>query len=121
MPIRALKVWAHKFGKVVLTLEDPCKKKEVGLICPIDKINDELTLTSLTKVFTVKDMREKIEQDNLECWNEFFELMQIDKDKLTQDSQMGFDWTAQNLRGQKNSPCQWRYILFTFKVYFIIF
>jgi hypothetical protein len=61
MPIHALKVWVHKFGKVVLTLEDPCKKKEVGFICPIYKINDELTLTTLTKGFMVKDMREKIE------------------------------------------------------------
>jgi hypothetical protein len=49
MPIHTLKIWAHKFGKVVLMLEDSCKKKEVHFIYPIDKINDELALTRVAK------------------------------------------------------------------------
>ncbi len=47
----------------------------------------------------VSDMKDKIALDILEHQNEFFELLQIEKDESTQDSQKGFDRTLVNFKG----------------------
>jgi hypothetical protein len=63
MPIHALNVWAHKLAMVIIMLEDPRKKHVVGLVYSIDKINNELSQTSVDKGFKFKDMKAKTAQD----------------------------------------------------------
>ncbi len=58
----------------------------VGLICTINRISDELSQTNANKDFKFKDMKAKIAQDVCDRWDEFFEVLQIEKDKLTRDS-----------------------------------
>jgi hypothetical protein len=36
------------------------EKEVVGLVCPIDKTSDELSLTSVEKGFQIKELKEKI-------------------------------------------------------------
>jgi hypothetical protein len=47
----------------------------------------------------MSDMKDKIALGVLEHWNEFFELLQIEKDECTQNSQRGFDRTLMNFKG----------------------
>jgi hypothetical protein len=54
MPIHRLKVWVHKLAIVILMLKDPKKKQVVGLVCPIDRINNELSLINVEKGFKFK-------------------------------------------------------------------
>jgi hypothetical protein len=87
MPIHTLEVWAHELTMVVFMFEDPCKKQVVGLICLIEKINNELSHTSANKCFKFKNMKVKTMQDIHDRWDEFFEVFQIEKEKLARDSQ----------------------------------
>jgi hypothetical protein len=36
-------------------IEDPCKKQKVGLMFPLNKLNDALSPTNIDKGFKVKD------------------------------------------------------------------
>ncbi len=53
-----MKVGVHKLMMVVLMLKDLKKKKVVGLVCPIDKISDELSLTNAKKGFKFKGLKD---------------------------------------------------------------
>ncbi len=104
MPIHALKVWAHELTMVIVMLEDPHTKQVVGLVYSINKINYELSQTSVDKGFKFKDMKAKIAQDVHDCQDEFFEVLQIEKDKSAKDSQRAFEWAMTNFEGS-SKPC----------------
>jgi hypothetical protein len=53
-PIHTFKIWAHKLAMIVFMLDDLHKKQIVGLICPIDRISDEPTPTSVDKRLSLK-------------------------------------------------------------------
>jgi hypothetical protein len=93
-----MKVWIHKLGKVILMLKNACKKQEVGLVYPINKINDELTPMSVEKRFWVNDLKDKFTQD-VDCWNEFYKFFEIEKGEYVQDSQRGLKCTLTNFKG----------------------
>jgi hypothetical protein len=61
-------------------------KQVVGFICSIDNINNELSLISAEKGFKFKELKNKIAQDVCDPWDKFFEVLQIEKDKLARDS-----------------------------------
>ncbi len=67
-------------------LKDLKKKKVVGLVCPIDKISDELSSTNAKKGFKFKGLKDKTAQDVCDRWDKFFEVLEIEKDKLARDS-----------------------------------
>ncbi len=46
MPIHGMVHWAPLFDKMILFSEDLRKKEQVGLVCPMNKIDDALTPTS---------------------------------------------------------------------------
>jgi hypothetical protein len=71
MPIQDLKAWAHDLNMVTIMLEDPRKKQLAGLVYSINKISDELALTSIEKGFLVKNMKDKTLHDAIIKWNEF--------------------------------------------------
>jgi hypothetical protein len=54
---------------------------------PIDRINNELSLTSAEKGFQFKELKDIIAQNILDHWDEIFEVLQIEKDELARDSQ----------------------------------
>jgi hypothetical protein len=54
MPIQRLKVWVHELATVILMFKDPKKKQVVGLVFPIDRINNEISLINIEKSFRFK-------------------------------------------------------------------
>jgi len=99
-----LKVWAHDLDMVVVMLKDPQKKQLVGLICSINRINDELAPTLVEKGFFVKNMKDKTSHDVIIKWNEFIELLKIEQDKSQKESQRGSNHALMNFEGS-NGPC----------------
>ncbi len=85
MPIHTLKVWVHKLTMVVFMFKDPRKKHVIGLVCSIDKISDELSLTMAKEGFWFKKLKDKTTQDNHDRWDEIFEVFQIEKEKFARD------------------------------------
>jgi hypothetical protein len=71
MPIQDLKAWAHDLNMVTIMLEDPRKKQLAGLVCSINKINDELAPMLIEKGFLVKNMKDKTSHNAIIKWNEF--------------------------------------------------
>jgi hypothetical protein len=86
MPIHALKVWVHELAMVVFMLKDPRKKEVVGLVYRINKIGNQFSLTNAKKGFKFKGLKDKTTQDVHDCWDEFFEVLKIEKDKLAKKS-----------------------------------
>jgi hypothetical protein len=41
-------------------------------------------------------MNAKTMQDIRDCWDEFFKILQIEKDKLARNSQRAFEWAMTN-------------------------
>jgi hypothetical protein len=72
---------------MVIFMLDDLKKKVVGFICLIDKISDELSLTNAKKGFQFKELKDKTAQNICDHWDEFFKVLQIEKDESTRDSQ----------------------------------
>jgi hypothetical protein len=56
MPIHFVVCYTRAFEKVIIMLEDMQKKQQVGLICIISSLNDELMLSSVEKGFTFKGL-----------------------------------------------------------------
>jgi len=71
----------------------------VGLVYSIDKISDELSQIGASKGFKFKDMKVKTAQDVCDCWDEFFEILQIEKDKPTKDFQRASERAMNNFEG----------------------
>jgi hypothetical protein len=103
MLIHTLKVWVHELAMVVLMLEDLIKKWVVAFVCLIDKISDELSLTSANKGFRLKELKDKIAQDVYDRWDEFFEVLQIENNKSARDSQRAFKRVMINFDGSSKS------------------
>jgi len=103
MLIHTLKVWVHELAMVVLMLEDLIKKWVVAFVCLIDKISDELSLTSANKGFRLKELKDKIAQDVCDRWDEFFEVLQIENKKSARDSHRAFKWVMINFDGSSKS------------------
>jgi hypothetical protein len=73
MPIHGMVSWAPSLNEMILFFEDLCKKKKVGLVCPMNKIDDSFTPTSANKRFIVKDILDFNAMAILEKWYEFKE------------------------------------------------
>ncbi len=86
-----MKVWVHELAMVVFMVKVLKNKYVVGLVCSIDRISDELSLTSVKKGFKFKELKEKTMQDVCDCWDEFFKVLQIEMDELAKDSQKAFE------------------------------
>jgi hypothetical protein len=99
MPIQDLKVWAHDLDMVIVMLEDPRKKQLASLVWSINKISNELTLTSIEKGFFVKNMKDNISHNVIIKLNEFVELLKIEQDELQKEFQRGSNHTFINFEG----------------------
>jgi L-fucose isomerase-like protein len=84
---------------VVVMLEDPWKKQLAGLVCSINRISNELALTSIEKDFFVKNMKDKTSHDVVVKWNEFIELLKIVQDKSPKGVSKGFKPCTHELQG----------------------
>lgn len=104
MPIHALKVWVHELVMVIFMLEDSKKKQVVGSVCPIDKISDELFRTNVEKGFQFKELKNKIVQNIHDHFDEFFKVLQIEKDELARDSQRVSEQAMTNFE-HSSKPC----------------
>jgi hypothetical protein len=82
-----------------LHVRRPAKKQIIGFIYPIDKINEELSLTNVEKGFKFKELKDKIMQDVHDYWDEFVEVHRIEKDESIKDSQRVSEWATTNLEG----------------------
>jgi hypothetical protein len=78
-------------------------KQVVSFICSIHNINNELSLISAEKGFKFKELKNKIAQDVCDPWDKFFEVLQIEKDKLARDSQRAFEWAMIKFEGLSGS------------------
>ncbi len=101
--IHALKVWVHELMMVILMFKDPTKKQVFGLVYPIDRINNEFSLTCVEKGFKFKELKDKIMQDIRDHRDELFEVFQIEKDESTRDSQRVSKWALTNFEGSSGS------------------
>jgi hypothetical protein len=99
MPIQDLKAWAHDLNMVVIMLEDPWKKQLASLVYSINRISDELALTSIEKGFFVKNMKDETLHNIVIKWNEFIELLKIKHDKLQNGVSKGFKPRIHELQG----------------------
>jgi hypothetical protein len=75
MPIHSLVHYMHAFDKVIIMLKDMWKKQQVGLVCPISSLIDELMSSSVEKGFKFKGIRDL---DTFEVdvkWSKLYELV----------------------------------------------
>lgn len=78
MPIHVLAHQAPLLKKIIIFFED-LQKKQVGLICLVNKLNNELVPTSVKKGFKVSNLQDFNMMVVLEKWNKFYELMEQDE------------------------------------------
>jgi hypothetical protein len=90
MPIHDMARWAPLPNNVILFLEDPCKKKLVGLVCLVKKLDDTLTSTNVKKGFKVKDIQDFNVMAIFEKWIKFKEFIELEREDTTRNSQGGF-------------------------------
>ncbi len=85
MPIHAMVQWASSPNEVIMFIEDPCKKQKVGLMFPLNKLNDALSPTNIDKGFKVKDFPNLDVMVVLLKWIEFKELIESEWEEITRD------------------------------------
>jgi hypothetical protein len=93
MPIHDMAWWPPFLDNVILFLEDPCKKQVVGLVCTIKKLDDTLASTNIEKGVGVKKIKDIDTKVVLEKWIEFKELIELEGEDTTRDSQGVFQHT----------------------------
>ncbi len=75
MLIHFLVRYMHAFDKVIIMLEDMRKKQQIGLVCPISSLNDELMSSSVEKRFKFKGIKD-LDATKVDVkWNKFYELV----------------------------------------------
>ncbi len=86
MPIHSLVFYMHAFDKVIIMMEDMRKKKQIGLICLASSLNDELMPSSVDKGLKFKGIKDLDAIEVSVKWNEFYELVQLEKEENIQES-----------------------------------
>ncbi len=89
MPIHDMAQWVPTLDNVFLFFEDPRKKLLVGLVCLVKQLDDALALIMLKKRFKVKDVQDLDVVVVLEKWIKFKELIVLEREDTTRDSQGG--------------------------------
>ncbi len=82
--------------KIIIFFED-LQKKQVGLICLVNKLNNELVPTSVEKGFKVSKLQDFNMMAVLEKWNKSYELME-QEERTIRDSQGGSKHTMAMLK-----------------------
>ncbi len=92
MLIHSLVRYVHALEKVIIMLEDMWKKQQVGSICPVSSLNDELMLASVDKGFKFKGIKDlDIIEINVK-WNKFYEIVQLKNEENIEKSKGGLEW-----------------------------
>ncbi len=82
MPIHALARWAPLLDKIIIFFEN-LGKKQVGLICPMNKLNNKLVPTSAENGFKVSNIQDFVTMVVFEKWNKFYEFIEQKKEETT--------------------------------------
>jgi hypothetical protein len=78
--------------------EYPCEKQLVGLVCLVKKIDNALAPTSIEKGFTVKKIKDLDVKAILEKWIKCKELIELEREDTTRNSQEVLNTLQQWLR-----------------------
>ncbi len=92
MLIHSLVRYVHALEKMIIMLEDMWKKQQVGFVCPVSSLNNELMSSSVDKGFKFKGIKDLDIIEISVKWNKFYEIMQQKNEENIEKSKGGLEW-----------------------------